>query len=135
MNVGANALWDGNRGYLHLPDLSGPLADMTIHVANLTMWQTAGYRCDVVRDLYRVEEAWAGSTTMWNNQPDVGDVIATSTTSFGATGCAAPGQITYSITDAARNWADGTWDNHGVSLWPRNAGLTSPSQSGTFGSA
>lgn len=135
--VGAGGLWDIERSFTHLPVYDGALAGMTIHGASLNVWQFTGHRCDAGRDLFRVTDPWTGSTTNFSNQPAVGDLLAQSTASFAGpgSGCETPATISYDITQAARNWADGTWDNNGVSLWASNPGFTSPSQQGVFGTA
>lgn len=137
LSVGANGTWSANHSYFHLPDFSTTYAGMTIHDATLNVWQTSGQRCDVIRDLYQVTSPWTGSTATWSSQPSLGALISTATTSFAGSGsgCEGPGTVTFDVTSAARNWADGTWDNDGVALKARTATFTSPSQYGVVGSA
>ncbi len=127
-----------NRSYLHLD--TSAFAGQVIHFADFNALQTDGRTCSATNvDLYRVTSPWSGLNLTWTSQPTVAPTPVTTATTAQSTlsgsGCTAAQWATWGVSDLVRNWADGTWENNGISLRAPTAQALNPDFWKKFGSA
>jgi RHS repeat-associated protein len=113
--LGAGLVYTATRSFLQFDGFgSGDLLEGTlVHAATLRLWQQAWASC-TANDLevYRIEDPWLGSTvTTWPG-PDVVEQVGERVSPAGAS--CTPQWMNIDVTDAAVNWADGTWDPYGL---------------------